>query len=409
MSIVTDFFHELGLSRSVSRENNYEKLQKELIKVNNQQSQKAIRKYTLITEALSIFKNEGRYQAYLQNLEAQNQKRHSEEHHQRDQQTRHSTDSDQEKERKIRRQKSQAFAAEEQQYLTQRANTERQREAEATQKWEKKIEDNHEIKQQQPKRSFLGNLFNKGRCMIGAHKGEWIFDNADHCTQIRLCTLCHSISVRTSHHWSEWEFRASEVCNRQRVCHRCQAQDFDIDHQWQQWDYVYSHNCLQRKTCSRCLEVSEQTRTTHIWGRWTHDDVNNIRSRTCQRCNERMSEAIATNVPAQTTTHRPNNTRQTQAPLLNLSGTWRANDGTLFIYRQIGNDIAIQGRDVYGRVTIEGKGKIQGLKIEQTYRVIDGTWGNAYLEVSPDGRQIQGIAVNQTTGFRVPVYKYRES
>ncbi len=69
--MVADYFELFGLSRTASRQTNYDKLQRELLKVNNLHSQKAIVKQGQLKEALAHFQSERSYQDYLAELDIQ--------------------------------------------------------------------------------------------------------------------------------------------------------------------------------------------------------------------------------------------------------------------------------------------------------------------------------------------------
>lgn len=283
--------------------------------------------------------------------------------------------------RKTQQQKQQAYQAEQQNHQKRRSYYEHERETKAEERWRKKVE-KEGLTQSKKKASFLGNLFNKSRCMVGAHKGDWGFDKTDQCTQIRVCNLCDTVNSRTAHNWNEWQFRSYDVCHRVRVCNRCHEQDFDTHHQWQQWNYLSKKNCTQIKICGRCQEKSEQTRMAHIWGNWTYSDDSHVRVRSCQRCSERMSEPLET--------FQPSLASQT----ISLNGIWTAGDGLPVQFTQFGNQLSFKGVNQFGVVIVDGQGILNGMQAQLHFRYFDGAVydeATVTMKISPDGRKMQGM------------------
>jgi hypothetical protein len=239
------------------------------------------------------------------------------------------------------------------------------------------------------KPSFFKNLINKGRCIVGAHKGEWFYDAPDQCTQIQICELCDIKSTREAHAWSAWHFQSHNTCDTVRECSRCEEVEYDVEHKWTRWEYVDSTNCIQAQICDRCKERSEHTRVVHQWKEWEYHVLE--RTRTCRRCQETMSEPVPASgsVPI--------------SGSMSLTGIWVAGDGLPVQFQQAGNQVAFRGVNAFGVVVVEGQGIIQGSEAYLAFRYYDGyvyDQGKTVMQIAPNGRQMSGMVQYDVSGMR---------
>ena len=162
------------------------------------------------------------------------------------------------------------------------------------------------------------DLFEKGRCLVGSHAGDWKLTSPAECSFTRSCTRCHKVQNKVEHRWDEWGFVAEASCDQIRPCSRCQHQEQRIAHTWKepaykadgrcereqvcarcgavrftptrhvmdQWRYVSTDHCTQMEHCSRCNSEGTEHRVQHRWGEWEYSDLNNASVRVCLRCGE---------------------------------------------------------------------------------------------------------------------------
>ena len=136
---------------------------------------------------------------------------------------------------------------------------------------------------------MLKDLFDRGKCLVGMHQGEWAFDAPARCAQTRACAVCAAKESRIEHAWSEWKPRSSKSCEQTRQCERCRDQEARVEHAWADWGYTSAGNCLQARVCSRCNAVADDTQVVHQWGPWAYDEAHRAPIRTCGRCSLRVS------------------------------------------------------------------------------------------------------------------------
>lgn len=161
-------------------------------------------------------------------------------------------------------------------------------------------------------------MFDKGKCLVGLHQGEWHYLGDGACEQIRICERCGTESRRTEHVWDDWHFLAEGSCDIARVCRRCQEEEHAVEHEWGPARYKYSNACEQVRICNRCHDeqaagtvhiwgdwqyldeddctlgqicarcqaIQSQTRFAHDWGEWQHSDYYNGTVRVCRHCGE---------------------------------------------------------------------------------------------------------------------------
>ncbi|MDQ3120572.1 MAG: hypothetical protein M3Q89_13570 [Verrucomicrobiota bacterium] len=162
------------------------------------------------------------------------------------------------------------------------------------------------------------NLFEKGKCLVGLHQGEWQYEKPGQCEQLRVCSGCGAQNRKTEHVWGEWGFETEGKCAQQRVCGRCGAPEQRIEHtwgalryqapdsceevrdcdrchevwaagprhEWNAWQYATSDACGQNQICSRCGVAGAQNRVVHRWRDWQHSAHHGGAVRVCRQCGE---------------------------------------------------------------------------------------------------------------------------
>lgn len=161
-------------------------------------------------------------------------------------------------------------------------------------------------------------MFDKGKCLVGLHEGEWQYLADGACEQVRMCERCNTESRRIEHTWGEWYYLADGRCDIARVCHRCDEVEHAVEHDWgparykysdaceqvrvchrchdeqaagtvhiwDDWQYLDEDDCTLGQVCVRCRSIQSQTRFAHDWGEWQHSDYYNGAVRVCRHCGE---------------------------------------------------------------------------------------------------------------------------
>jgi DNA-directed RNA polymerase subunit RPC12/RpoP len=291
----------------------------------------------------------------------------------------------------------------------QRRQLEREREHAAAARWKKKVEgEQRQLSKEnpKPKPSFFQNIWNKGRCAIGAHKGEWVFDQPEQCTAVRVCELCGAVSTRTEHGWGEWRFLAPASCKRSRTCKRCGSVDYEIQHNWAHWEYLSPHDCTKVQVCSRCKQQGEETKVVHEWDDWKQNDVERTYTRRCRRCHEEMSRPMEEPEPVTELASLRIAEHPGRGEPISISGTWVAGDGIPVLFQQVGNQVFFRGANALGFVVLEGQGTVQEDQAHLAFRYFDGytyDQGEALMLISPNGRQMDGVVQYAVSGLRRPM------
>jgi hypothetical protein len=172
----------------------------------------------------------------------------------------------------------------------------------------------------------IKDLFNKGKCLVGLHQGEWRAPSPIGCTFIRVCERCGAEHQKVEHLWGEWDFVADGACDQSRSCGRCRNQEERVSHAWaepeytaegrcerrqvcercraeqpsppahvmNQWRYTAADECTQLEHCSRCRSPGTTRRVEHHWGDWQHSNAHNGPVRVCRRCGELQARATPT-------------------------------------------------------------------------------------------------------------------
>jgi hypothetical protein len=133
---------------------------------------------------------------------------------------------------------------------------------------------------------MLKDLFDKGKCAIGFHAGDWRHPREGQCLQVRVCPRCKTESQQLVHSWQPWQYLAAEACQLARRCGRCGDQETKIEHVWGTPVYQADGACAVIRPCSRCGETT-LAGTTHVWESWAYDGAENCSQTVrCSRCDE---------------------------------------------------------------------------------------------------------------------------
>jgi hypothetical protein len=137
---------------------------------------------------------------------------------------------------------------------------------------------------------MLKDLFDKGKCALGFHTGEWRYLQDRSCQQTRICSRCQVASQQLVHAWQSWEYEGSDDCRMARRCGRCAEAEIKVEHVWASPVYVSEQSCALVRPCSRCKETSPAG-NAHVWESWSYDAADNCSQLvTCSRCGESGSE-----------------------------------------------------------------------------------------------------------------------
>ena len=165
---------------------------------------------------------------------------------------------------------------------------------------------------------MLKDLFDRGKCALGFHAGEWRYLRKGSCQQTRVCSRCETESQQLVHTWEAWDYQNTDACQMARQCGRCGEKEIKVEHVWgtpvyqsegscelirpcsrcgetkaagtahvwESWSYDGDQVCSQVVTCSRCGDTGPQRRITHEWGAWYQSQFYGTGVRVCRRCAE---------------------------------------------------------------------------------------------------------------------------
>ncbi len=102
---------------------------------------------------------------------------------------------------------------------------------------------------------MLKELFDRGKCALGFHSGDWRYASDQRCEQLQICSRCDNQSRQVVHNWRTWQYVASEACDMARWCERCKEQENKTEHVWGAPIYQAAESCEQMRPCSRCGEM----------------------------------------------------------------------------------------------------------------------------------------------------------
>ena len=138
---------------------------------------------------------------------------------------------------------------------------------------------------------MLKDLFDKGKCALGFHIGEWRYLQGGSCQQTRLCSRCKAASQQLVHAWQSWDYESSDACRMARRCGRCAESETKVEHVWTSPIYTSEQSCAQVRPCSRCTETLPAG-NSHVWQSWSYDAADNCTQVvTCSRCGETGTES----------------------------------------------------------------------------------------------------------------------
>jgi hypothetical protein len=131
---------------------------------------------------------------------------------------------------------------------------------------------------------MLKELFDKGKCALGFHAGEWRYVSESGCEQIQICSRCNNQSHQVVHHWQAWQYDVSGACEMTRRCERCKDQETKTEHVWGEPVYEAAESCVQIRPCSRCGETATAA-TVHNWNSWSYEAQGQCSQvSACSRC-----------------------------------------------------------------------------------------------------------------------------
>ena len=79
---------------------------------------------------------------------------------------------------------------------------------------------------------MLKDLFDKGKCALGFHVGDWRYLQDGSCQQTRICSRCQVSSQQLVHPWQTWDYETPDSCRMARRCGRCAETETKVEHVW---------------------------------------------------------------------------------------------------------------------------------------------------------------------------------
>jgi hypothetical protein len=113
--------------------------------------------------------------------------------------------------------------------------------------------------------------------------------------------------------------------------------------------------------------------------------------------------------PQQPTSFPPNDFHDTSPvqPSISLTGFWRDSQGIVYQIDHQGNRLAIQAKNPLGVLIVVGEGTVFGQNVQIFYQnYFYRSQGRANLQVSPDGRSLNGMLIDSMLGY-VPAVLFR--
>ena len=165
---------------------------------------------------------------------------------------------------------------------------------------------------------MLKDLFDRGKCALGFHAGDWRYLREGSCQQTRVCSRCKTESQQLVHTWQAWDYQNADACLMARECGRCGEKETKTEHVWgtpvyqsegscavirpcsrceetkgagsahvwESWSYEGDQVCSQVVTCTRCGDTGPERRIAHEWGAWYQSHFYGTGARVCSRCAE---------------------------------------------------------------------------------------------------------------------------
>lgn len=136
---------------------------------------------------------------------------------------------------------------------------------------------------------MLKDLFDKGKCALGFHAGDWSYVDATRCLQVRICVRCKVRSEQTIHVWRDWQRLQAGRCEFTRQCARCVTTESKTEHSWGRAAYARDGSCAMVQPCTGCDET-KPAGTSHTFDAWGYDAPDACQQTShCGRCGERGS------------------------------------------------------------------------------------------------------------------------
>jgi hypothetical protein len=96
---------------------------------------------------------------------------------------------------------------------------------------------------------MLKDLFDKGKCALGFHLGDWRYLQDESCQQSRLCSRCKTASQQLVHTWRTWDYETADSCRMARRCGRCAEIETKLEHTWATAVYASEESCVLVRPC----------------------------------------------------------------------------------------------------------------------------------------------------------------
>lgn len=128
------------------------------------------------------------------------------------------------------------------------------------------------------------DLFDKGKCALGFHAGEWRYIAPGRCDQLRVCTRCRNESRQVVHLWQQWRRLSPGRCEFSRPCSRCAASETKTEHAWTAAIYQEAGSCVMVEPCAGCAST-RPAGTIHVFDAWSYDAADACgQTSVCSRC-----------------------------------------------------------------------------------------------------------------------------
>lgn len=131
---------------------------------------------------------------------------------------------------------------------------------------------------------MLKQWLDAGKCLIGAHQGDWAFEADGTCRMIQVCRVCAQETRKTEHLWASWPAPGEDDCTATRSCTRCRETESRVEHEWGEPAYREPFKCEQGRQCARCGAWQDDVQVVHGWSGWTYSEAHRCPVRLCARC-----------------------------------------------------------------------------------------------------------------------------
>ena len=133
---------------------------------------------------------------------------------------------------------------------------------------------------------MLKQWLDAGKCLIGAHQGDWAFEADAACDMVQVCRVCGQETRKTEHLWSTWSPPGTDDCSSTRACTRCREIEARVEHDWDAPAYREPRRCEQARPCRRCgaWHDDDSALVVHVWSAWGYSEAYRCPVRQCVRC-----------------------------------------------------------------------------------------------------------------------------